>query len=63
MTLCEVLKTCLAMLAALGVCLARAAAILAEKNNILFQTHILKHVDPDLWIPWRVSPYIGVAYN
>ena len=57
------LKTCLAMLAALGVCLARAAAILAEKKNILFETQIWKHVDPQLWIPWWVNPYAGVAYD
>ena len=57
------LKTCLAMLAALGVCLARAAAILAEKKNILFETQIWKYVDPELWIPWRVNLYADVAYD
>ena len=50
------------MLAALGVCLARAAAILAEKKNILIRTTIWKHVDPELWVPCRVTPYAGVTY-
>ena len=50
------------MLAALGVCLARAAAILAEKKKILFETQIWKHVDPELWIPLLVNPYVGDVY-
>ena len=51
------------MLAALGVCLARAAAILAERKKILFETQIWKHVDPELRIPWRVNSYVGVTYD